>query len=60
MYKYEAVCSFTMAEMWKSTQRNIYTQYSKIKTEFNGKKNIYISKNVFLCHNKEFKVGNFN
>ena len=33
IYKYEAICSFMMAEMWRSTLRNMYTQNSKIKTD---------------------------
>ena len=32
MYKYEAVRSFMIAEMWKSTLRNTKQQDSKIKT----------------------------
>ena len=32
IYKYEAICSFMIAEMWKSTLRNTHTQNSKIKT----------------------------
>ena len=32
IYKYEGTRSFMMAEMWKSTLRNTYTQNSKIKT----------------------------
>ena len=31
--KYKAICSFMMAELWKSTLRNIDTQNSKIKTD---------------------------
>ena len=33
IYKYEAICSFMMAEIRKSTLRNTYTQNSKIKTD---------------------------
>ena len=32
IYKYEAIRSFTIAEMWKSTLRNTKQQNSKIKT----------------------------
>ena len=32
IYKYEAIRSFTMADMWKSTLRNTKQQKSKIKT----------------------------
>ena len=32
IYKYEGIRSFMIAEMWKSTLRNTYTQNSKIKT----------------------------
>ena len=31
IYKYEAICSFMMAEIRKSTLRNTYTQNSKSK-----------------------------
>ena len=31
--KHEAIGSFMMAELWKSTLRNTYTQNSKIKTD---------------------------
>ena len=33
MYKYEAIRSFMIAEMWKSALRNAYTQNSNIKTD---------------------------
>ena len=32
IYKYEAIGSFVIAETWKSTLRNTYTQNSEIKT----------------------------
>ena len=32
IYKYEAIRSFMIAEMWKSTLRNTKQQNSKIKT----------------------------
>ena len=35
IYKYEAIRSFMIAEMWKSILRNTYTQNSKIKPTSN-------------------------
>ena len=32
IYKYEAIRSFMIAEMWKRTLRNTFTQNKKIKT----------------------------
>ena len=32
IYKYEAICSFMIVEMWKSILRNTKQQNSKIKT----------------------------
>ena len=33
MYKYEVICSFMIAEMWKNILRNTYTQSSKKKKQ---------------------------
>ena len=32
-FQIEAICNFIMAQLWKSAQRNSYTQNNKTKTD---------------------------
>ena len=50
IYKYEAIRSFMIAEMWKSTLRNTYTQNGKIKTnqQLVKRRNLFYFENVLF------------